>query len=85
MLMASQPDHTLLATAPYYCQHYNQQHGLKLVTRPIPFDNAQLQKMAVPFTLMWHKRNGHNPNIIWLKSMIKQLYGEAFQSGFLSG
>lgn len=52
---------------------------------PIPFDDAQLQKVMVPFTLMWHKRNGHNPKIIWLKSMIKQLYGDAFQSGFLSG
>ncbi|SNY66993.1 HTH-type transcriptional regulator YidZ [Enterobacter sp. CC120223-11] len=85
MFMAAQPGHTLLATAPFYCQYYNQQHGLKLVTRPIPLDETQLQKLAVPFTLMWHKRNGHNPKIIWLKSMFRQLYGEAFQSGLLSG
>ncbi|MBV8043172.1 HTH-type transcriptional regulator YidZ [Pluralibacter sp.] len=80
MFMAAQPDHTLLATAPFYCQHYNQQHGLKLVTRPIPLEESELQKIAVPFTLLWHKRNGHNPKIIWLTSMIKQLYGETFKA-----
>lgn len=78
MFMAAQPNHTLLATAPLYCQHYNQQHGLKLVTRPIPLEAALLQKLAVPFTLLWHKRNGHNPKLIWLKSVLKELYGEAF-------
>lgn len=80
MFMAAQPNHTLLATAPFYCQHYNQQHGLKLVTRPIPLDEAQLQKLGVPFTLLWHKRNGHNPKLIWLKSMLKALYSEPFQA-----
>lgn len=75
MFMAAQPDHTLLATAPFYCQHYNQQHGLKLVSRPLPLDAEALQKLTVPFTLLWHKRNGHNPKLLWLKETIKNLYG----------
>ncbi|MRS16595.1 HTH-type transcriptional regulator YidZ [Enterobacteriaceae bacterium RIT691] len=83
MFMAAQPNHQLLATAPLYCQHYNQQHGLKLVTRPIPLDSAQLQKLAVPFTLLWHKRNSHNPKLIWLKALLKELYGETLQSKLL--
>jgi Transcriptional regulator len=83
MFMAAQPNHSLLATAPFYCQHYNQQHGLKLVTRPIPLEQALLDKLAVPFTLLWHKRNGHNPKLIWLKSLLKDLYGDTFQARLL--
>ena len=40
----------------------------------LPFDAAQLEKMRVPFTLLWHKRNSHNPKIVWLKDTIKALY-----------
>ncbi|EPM1716849.1 HTH-type transcriptional regulator YidZ, partial [Citrobacter freundii] len=47
---------------------------LPLVARPMPFDTAQLEKMRVPFTLLWHKRNSHNPKIVWLKDTIKALY-----------
>ncbi len=36
LFMAAQPQHTMLATAPRYCQHYNQQHQLPLVSRPLP-------------------------------------------------
>lgn len=24
----------------------------------------------VPFTLLWHKRNSHNPKIVWLRQAI---------------
>ncbi|MGT3086944.1 hypothetical protein, partial [Salmonella enterica] len=26
--------------------------------------------------LLWHKRNSHNPKIVWLKETIKALYRE---------
>ncbi len=74
LFMAAQPNHSLLATAPLYCQRYNQLHQLPLVARPLPFDAAQREKLMVPFTLLWHKRNSHNPKIIWLKETIKTLY-----------
>ena len=32
LFMAAQPDNLLLATAPRYCQYYNQLHQLPLVT-----------------------------------------------------
>jgi len=28
----------------------------------------------VPFTLIWHKRNSHNPKTLWLRETIKTLY-----------
>jgi DNA-binding transcriptional LysR family regulator len=74
LFMAAQPDHSLLVTAPRYCQHYNQLHQLPLVARPLPFDSAQREKLKVPFTLLWHKRNSHNPKIVWLRETIKALY-----------
>lgn len=74
LFMAAQPNHSLLATAPLYCQRYNQLHHLPLAARPLPFDAAQREKLMVPFTLLWHKRNSHNPKIIWLKETIKTLY-----------
>ncbi|EMU1129529.1 TPA: HTH-type transcriptional regulator YidZ [Citrobacter koseri] len=74
LFMAAQPNHSLLATAPLYCQRYNQLHQLPLAARPLPFDAAQREKLMVPFTLLWHKRNSHNPKIIWLKETIKTLY-----------
>ena len=33
-----------------------------------------LEKMRVPFTLLWHKRNSYNPKIVWLRETLKQLY-----------
>ena len=74
LCMAAEPDHALSATARVYCPRYNQLHQLSLVARPMPFDAAQLEKMRVPFTLLWHKRNSHNPKIVWLKDTIKTLY-----------
>lgn len=74
LFMAAQPDHALIATAPLYCQHYNQLHHLPLVARPLPFEESLREKMKVPFTLLWHKRNSHNPKIVWLKETIKSLY-----------
>ena len=74
LFMAAQPDHNMLATAPRYCRYYNQLHQLSLVARPLPFDPAQLDKLLVPFTLLWHKRNSHNPKIIWLRETLKSLY-----------
>lgn len=73
LFMAAQPDHTLIATAPRYCQHYNQLHQLPLVARPLPFDAQQREKLLVPFTLLWHKRNSHNPKIVWLRQAINTL------------
>lgn len=70
LFMAAQPDNLLLATAPRYCQYYNQLHQLPLVALPLPFDESQ-QKLEVPFTLLWHKRNSHNPKIVWLRETIK--------------
>ena len=74
MFMAAQPGHNYIATAPHYCHHYNQLHQRKLVTLPIPIDEAQAQKLTVPFTLIWHKRNSHNPKTLWLRETIKTLY-----------
>lgn len=77
MFMASQPGHTMLATAPGYCQQYNARHGLRLVTRPIPLEEALRQKLAIPFTLLWHKRNSHNPKTLWLREQISTLFRQA--------
>ncbi|EFP8407467.1 TPA: DNA-binding transcriptional regulator, partial [Shigella flexneri] len=77
LFMAAQPDNLLLATAPRYCQYYNQLHQLHqlpLVALPLPFDESQQKKLEVPFTLLWHKRNSHNPKIVWLRETIKNLY-----------
>ncbi|HCB4124083.1 TPA: HTH-type transcriptional regulator YidZ [Escherichia coli] len=74
LFMAAQPDNLLLATAPRYCQYYNQLHQLPLVALPLPFDESQQKKLEVPFTLLWHKRNSRNPKIVWLRETIKNLY-----------
>ncbi|PLN68241.1 DNA-binding transcriptional regulator, partial [Klebsiella quasipneumoniae] len=74
LFMAAQPQHTMLATAPRYCQHYNQQHQLPLVSRPLPLEPQHLEKLRVPFTLLWHKRNSYNPKLVWLRDTLKALY-----------
>ncbi|EBL5143495.1 hypothetical protein KO49_21940 [Salmonella enterica subsp. enterica serovar Senftenberg] len=33
----------------------------------------QREKLMVPFTLLWHKRNSHNPKIVWLRQAINTL------------
>ena len=75
MFMAAQRGHNYIATAPHYCHHYNHLHQRKLIALPIPIDEAQAEKLTVPFTLIWHKRNSHNPKILWLRETIKALYG----------
>ena len=75
MFMAAQPGHHYIATAPHYCHHYNELHQRKLIALPIPIDEEQADKLTVPFTLIWHKRNSHNPKILWLRETIKALYG----------
>ena len=61
LFMAAQPDNLQL-------------HQLPLVALPLPFDESQQKKLEVPFTLLWHKRNSHNPKIVWLRETIKNLY-----------
>lgn len=48
LFMAAQPQHTMLATAPRYCQHYNQQHQLPLVSRPLPWRRSIWKSCAFP-------------------------------------
>ncbi|MCS3431484.1 HTH-type transcriptional regulator YidZ [Klebsiella sp. BIGb0407] len=74
LFIAAQPDHELLTIAPRYCQRYNQLHNLPLVARPLPLDPELSDKLRVPFTLLWHKRNSHNPRVIWLRKTLKMLY-----------
>ena len=33
-----------------------------------------LEKLRVPFTLLWHKRNSYNPKLVWLRDTLKALY-----------
>lgn len=49
LFMAAQPDNLLLATAPRYCQYYNQLHQLPLVALPLPFDESQQKKAGSSF------------------------------------
>ncbi|EJF30284.1 MULTISPECIES: HTH-type transcriptional regulator YidZ [Enterobacteriaceae] len=81
LFMAAQPGHSLLTTAPGYCRHYGQLHHLPLVSRPLPFDAGLLQKFRAPYMMIWHKRNRHNPKIIWLRQAIKALYADLVIAG----
>ena len=74
LFMAAQPQHTMLAAAPRCCQHYNQQRRLPLVSRPLPLEAQHLEKLRVPFALLWHKRNSYNPKLVWLRDTLKALY-----------
>ena len=40
----------------------------------LPLEPSQLEKIRVPFTLLWHKRNSYNPKIVWLRETLRQLY-----------
>jgi DNA-binding transcriptional LysR family regulator len=42
----------------------------------LPLEPSQLEKIRVPFTLLWHKRNSYNPKIVWLRETLRQLYTE---------
>lgn len=74
LFMAAQPGHNMFTTAPKYCQQYVQHMCFDLVSLPIPLDKEHLDKLLTPFTMLWHKRNGHNPKIRWLRDAIKSLY-----------
>jgi len=75
LFMAAKPNHSMMAIAPQYCGQYAQLLHPELVCRPIPIAAEYLDKLAIPFTLIWHKRNSHNPKITWLRSKIKAIYG----------
>ncbi|WP_028862739.1 HTH-type transcriptional regulator YidZ [Psychromonas aquimarina] len=74
LFMAAQPGQEMITTAPQYCQHYNHHMHPDLVNLPIPLDKEFQEKLIIPFTMIWHKRNSHNPKIKWLKQTIKDLY-----------
>lgn len=56
LFMAAQPDNLLLATAPRYCQYYNQLHQLPLVALPLPFD--EIQQKSWKYRLLCCGTNG---------------------------
>lgn len=74
LYMAAQPGHTMFATAPKYCQQYASKLHPELVCLPIPLEKQYMDKLTIPFTMLWHKRNSHNSKIRWLKESIKALY-----------
>lgn len=76
LFMAAQPQQEMLTIAPQYCQQYITQMGFELTSLPLPLDSASQEKMLIPFTLFWHKRNRHNTKIQWLRNTIKSIYNE---------
>ncbi|WP_019276076.1 HTH-type transcriptional regulator YidZ [Vibrio coralliilyticus] len=73
LFMAAQSGHEYITTAPNYCEHYVKQLHPNLTSLPIPVEDEFKQKLMIPFTLIWHKRNAYNPKITWLRENIKQL------------
>ncbi|KFI10757.1 transcriptional regulator [Vibrio sp. B183] len=73
LFMAAQAGHEYITTAPNYCEHYVKQLHSNLISLPIPVEDEFKQKLMIPFTLIWHKRNAYNPKINWLRENIKQL------------
>ncbi|NOI57687.1 HTH-type transcriptional regulator YidZ [Vibrio coralliilyticus] len=73
LFMAAQSGHEYITTAPNYCEHYVKQLHPNLTSLPIPVEEEFKQKLLIPFTLIWHKRNAYNPKITWLRDNIKQL------------
>ncbi len=76
LFVAEKAGHEMITTAPKYCQKYCQQLHPDLVAMPIPLDEEQQQKLKIPFTMIWHKRNNRNPKIKWLRDTIKNLYSQ---------
>ncbi|PKH98082.1 DNA-binding transcriptional regulator, partial [Shewanella sp. 11B5] len=74
LFMTAQSGHNMITTAPQYCQHYCRNIHPDLVCLPIPVDKALQDKLMIPFTMIWHKRNNQNPKIKWLRDAIKALY-----------
>lgn len=76
LYVAEKPEHEMITTAPRYCQSYCQQLHPNLVALPIPLEDDQQEKLKIPFTMIWHKRNNQNPKIRWLRDTIKALYSQ---------
>ncbi|MGI2116046.1 HTH-type transcriptional regulator YidZ [Shewanella frigidimarina] len=74
LFMTAQSGHNMITTAPQYCQHYCRNIHPDLVCLPIPVDKALQDKLMIPFTMIWHKRNNQNPKIKWLRDATKALY-----------
>lgn len=75
LFMAAQPHHNMLTTAPQYCESYTKKLHPNLVCLPIPLEQPQQEKLLIPFTMIWHKRNAYNPKLVWLRDTIKSFYG----------
>jgi DNA-binding transcriptional LysR family regulator len=73
LYMAAQPGHQMLTTSPGYCEDYIKQLHPNLVALPLPLDSEHLEKMTIPFTMIWHKRNAYNPKLVWLKETLRNL------------
>ncbi|QYJ93027.1 HTH-type transcriptional regulator YidZ [Shewanella spartinae] len=76
LFMAAQPGHTMVTTAPQYCEAYTALQHPDLVSLPLPLAQPYLDKLIIPFTLMWHKRNTHNAKIAWLRETMRAIYGD---------
>lgn len=77
LFMAAQPDHRMLTTAPGYCRSFARQLLPELVSLPIPLPDTDQKKLQIPFTLLWHKRNRHNPKVRWLRDTLATLYADS--------
>ncbi|QIA63514.1 HTH-type transcriptional regulator YidZ [Vibrio astriarenae] len=73
LFMAAQPNHDMFTTAPGYCQQYVESLNLDLVCLPIPLAKEELEKLEIPFTMIWHKRNAYNPKTQWLKEAFRSI------------
>ncbi|KLV04049.1 transcriptional regulator [Photobacterium aquae] len=76
LFMAAKSEHIFMTTAPSYCRHFTRHHYPELVALPLPLNEEAQNQLAIPFTLMWHKRNKHNPKSIWLRETIKALVSD---------
>ena len=77
LFMAAQANQTMFTTAPSYCRDYIKHYHPNLVTRPLPISAAASKQIEIPITLMWHKRNSHNPKLRWLKETIKEMVAQS--------
>ncbi|BDY04454.1 HTH-type transcriptional regulator YidZ [Ferrimonas sp. YFM] len=72
-LLMAEGSTQLMATAPAYCRAYASRFHPELTWRPIPLPQEPLSELSVPLTLIWHKRNNHNPKLLWLRQQVCQL------------
>ncbi|ELI5734989.1 HTH-type transcriptional regulator YidZ [Vibrio fluvialis] len=77
LFMAAQPNHNLITTAPDYCRRYTALLHPDLICLPIPLERHHQDKLLIPYTMIWHKRNTRNAKVMWLRETIKSLYGDA--------